>query len=54
MHQPRHTHATDLTKDRVNVRILRSAYRKIQTTLGYAEHSDHEADADLRARQRRR
>jgi integrase/recombinase XerD len=56
MHQLRHTHATELTKDRVNVRIIRKrlGHRKIQTTLGYADHPDHEADADLRARQRRR
>jgi integrase len=41
MQQLRHTHATELTKDRVNVRTIqkRLGHRRIQITLGYADHS---------------
>ncbi|MFG1820586.1 tyrosine-type recombinase/integrase [Kribbella sp. NPDC049174] len=56
LHQLRHTHATELTKDGVSPRTIqkRLGHRRLQTTLVYAEHSDATADAELRARQRRR
>jgi integrase/recombinase XerD len=56
LHQLRHTHATELTKDDVNPRTIqkRLGHRKLQTTLIYAEHTDEQGDAELRARQRRR
>ncbi|WP_433169890.1 tyrosine-type recombinase/integrase [Kribbella sp. CA-247076] len=56
LHQLRHTHATELTNDGVSARTIqkRLGHRKLQTTLVYADHSDATADAELRARQRRR
>ena len=56
LHQLRHTHATELTKDGVSARTIqkRLGHRRLQTTLVYAEHTDEQANAELRARQRRR
>lgn len=56
LHQLRHTHATELINDGVSLPTIRKrlGHRKIQTTLGYAEHSDRVADDELRARRRRR
>ncbi|WP_427896722.1 tyrosine-type recombinase/integrase (plasmid) [Kribbella sp. GL6] len=56
LHQFRHTHATELNKDGVSPRTIqkRLGHRKLQTTMVYVDHSDDLADAELRARQRRR
>ncbi|WBQ04376.1 tyrosine-type recombinase/integrase [Kribbella sp. CA-293567] len=56
LHQLRHTHATELTLDGVSPRTIqkRLGHRKLQTTLVYADHTDAAADAELRARHRRR
>jgi integrase/recombinase XerD len=56
LHQLRHTHATELTNDGVSPRTIqkRLGHAKLQTTLVYADHTDATADAELRARQRRR
>jgi integrase/recombinase XerD len=50
LHQLRHTHATELVNDGVSLQTIRKrlGHRKIQTTLGYAEHSDRAADDELR------
>jgi integrase/recombinase XerC/integrase/recombinase XerD len=56
LHQLRHTHATELVNDGVSLQTIRKrlGHRKIQTTLGYAEHSDRAADDELRRWRRRR
>jgi integrase/recombinase XerC/integrase/recombinase XerD len=56
LHQLRHTHATELTNAGVSARTIqkRLGHRKLQTTMIYAEHTDATADAELRARHRRR
>jgi integrase/recombinase XerD len=56
LHQLRHTHTTELVNDGVSLQTIRKrlGHRKIQTTLGYAEHSDRAADDELRAWRRRR
>jgi len=55
LHQLRRTHATELN-DGVSLQTIfkRLGHRKIQTTLGYAEHSDRAADDELRTWRRRR
>jgi integrase/recombinase XerD len=56
LHQLRHTHATELVNGGVSLQTIRKrlGHRKIQTTLGYAEHSDRAADDELRNWRRRR
>jgi integrase/recombinase XerD len=56
LHQLGHTHTTELVNDGVSLQTIRKrlGHRKIQTTLGYAEHSDRAADDELRAWRRRR
>ncbi len=50
LHQLRHTHATELVRDGVSLQTIRKrlGHRKIQTTLGYADHSDKAADNEVR------
>lgn len=55
-HQLRHMHATELVNDGVSLNTIRKrlGHRHIQTTLRYAEQTDGVADAELRARRRRK
>jgi integrase/recombinase XerD len=54
LHQLRHTHATELLKDGVSVLTIRQrlGHRRLQTTMGYVEHSPEAVDAEMRQRQR--
>jgi site-specific recombinase XerD len=56
LHQLRHAHATELINDGVSLATIRKrlGHKNMQTTLRYAEQSDEVADAELRARRRRK
>jgi site-specific recombinase XerD len=56
LHQLRHLHATELINDGVSLNTIRKrlGHQHIQTTLRYAEQTDAVADAELRARRRRK
>jgi site-specific recombinase XerD len=51
-----HLHATELINDGVSLNTIRKrlGHQHIQTTLRYAEQTDAVADAELRARRRRK
>jgi site-specific recombinase XerD len=55
LHQLRHTHATMLVNGGVSLATIRKrlGHASIQTTLRYAEQSDHTADTEIRAWRRR-
>jgi integrase/recombinase XerD len=56
LHQLRHAHATELVNDGVSLATIRKrlGHKNLQTTARYAAQSDATADAELRARRRRR
>ncbi len=56
LHQLRHAHATELINGGVSLATIRKrlGHKNMQTTLRYAELSDMEADAELRAWRRRK
>jgi integrase/recombinase XerD len=56
LHQLRHAHATELVNDGVSLATIRKrlGHKNLQTTARYAFQSDATADAELRARRRRR
>jgi integrase/recombinase XerD len=56
LHQLRHAHATELVNDGVSLATIgkRLGHKNLQTTARYAAQSDATADAELRARRRRR
>jgi integrase/recombinase XerD len=56
LHQLRHAHATELINDGVSLATIRKrlGHQNMQTTLRYAELSDVEADAELRAWRRKK
>lgn len=56
LHQLRHAHATELVNDGVSLATIRKrlGHKNLQTTARYASQSDATADAELRARRRRR
>jgi integrase len=56
IHQLRHAHATELVNDGVSLATIRKrlGHKNLQTTARYAFQSDATADAELRARRRRR
>ena len=55
IHQLRHSHATEMVNGGVSLGTIRKrlGHKNIQTTLLYAEKSDENADAELRAWRRR-
>jgi integrase/recombinase XerD len=56
LHQLRHTHATELVNDGVSLATIRKrlGHKNLQTTLRYAEQTDHAADQELRQWRRRK